>query len=178
MIPSSPYNGGKLLATRNRRIWILALYWLFFVPVCAFVVGRMFSLLRMEFPITLLAAVVVVLNMGTLSRWMTKPFGWAPRPDSEALKLQRGTAEAERIMADFKFDERELHQRDRVHFKAYRLILWFSIAWFALISLCEYLRPDWSRWLGPVFLAVLVSIITALPQTLILLSEPDMEETA
>jgi hypothetical protein len=176
MIPASTYNGAALLATRTRRKWVLAVYWLVFVPACAFIVGRMFSRHEMEFLTTCVVAVIAVLNMMTLSRWMTKPFGWAPRPDPEALKFLRGATEAGKIMADFKFDERELRQRDRVHFKAYRLVLWFSIAWFAALALSEYLRPDWSRWLGPVFLAVLVSVITALPQTLILLTEPDMEQ--
>jgi hypothetical protein len=174
MIPTSKYNAGPLLARRSRRRVVVILYWAFVAPLTVFVVGRFFS--RPTEFFFILLPIVLVLNLVTLTRWMTKPFGW-PQPlhDPEAITSLYGDATAKEIFADTQFDEREARERDRVHFFSYRFVLWFSILWFVLLAVAEFFWPAEARWLGPVFLAGLVALIIGLPQSLILWKEPDVE---
>lgn len=175
MIPTSRYMGGRLLARRRNRRWYVALYWGFIVPAAVFVVARAFARPRLEW-LFCIAAVMMVLNLWTMSRFGLKPTGPLPvRPDPEMLRELRGAAETREIMADWTFDEREARQRDRVHFQAYRWVLMFAFAWFAVLVIVQSIWPEWSRWLGPVFLTLLIAVIAGLPQTLVLWNEPDLE---
>jgi hypothetical protein len=78
-------------------------------------------------------------------------------------------------------DERELHQRDRAHFLAYRaLLVGLSLLW--LVAIWGLLTPRRLNW-GPmsaslmIFGAVMVLLTVALtlPQAILLWTEPDME---
>lgn len=175
MIPTSKYMGGRFVARRRTRRWFVAFYWGFLVPATGFMVGRTFGRPDGEwlfYPVS----VVMVLNLWTFSRFGLKPFGPLPRrPDAQALRLLRGPAETREILADWDFDEREARQRDGVHFTAHKFLVLFSFGWFAVLALCEFLWPAWSRWLGPVFLCLLIAVIVGVPQTLVLWNEPDVE---
>lgn len=176
MIPTSRYMGGRLVAKRRNRRWYVAFYWGFIVPADAFVVGHIFARAHQEW-IFYVAAVVMVLNLWTMSRFGLKPMGpLAVRPDPETLRELRGAAETREIMADWTFDEREARERDRAVFRAYRWMLSFSFLWFAALTIAEGVWPECARWLGPVFLTLLIAVIAGLPQSLILWTEPDVEE--
>ena len=174
MIPQSSYMAGSLLARRRNRRWIVAIYWGFMVPLTAFGVGRTFRHPQEWFVDAV--TVLMVLNLWTITNGLTKPFGRpAFAPSRDFLTLFKGPKETREIMADWQFDEWETRRRDQVHFLAYRLVLMFSFGWFAILAFVQFLRPEWSPWLGPVFLCILIAILTALPQTLILWAEPDVE---
>lgn len=172
MIPTSRYLGGPFFARRGTRRAIVLAYWMFLVPVTAFVVGRTFAQPREWF--FYVVAAVMVLNLWTLSRVGLKPTGPLPRqPDRQALEFFRGTRETKEILADWAFDEREARERDEVHYRAYRFLRIFGFAWFGALAGCQIAWPTASRWMGPVFLSVLVGTIAGLPQTLVLWNAPD-----
>ncbi len=175
MIPTSKYLGGPFLAKRRNRRGIVALYWGLMVPLTAYVVGRAFGRPQTDWFLYPMV-VLMVANLYIFSRWGMKPeFPMPRRPDLNMLNFWRGPADVKAIQTDFEFDEREARERDRVHTRSYRTALWFSFGWFAVLTVCELLWPEWSRWLGPVFLCLLIAVMAGLPQTLVLWNEPDLE---
>jgi hypothetical protein len=176
MIPTSRYLGGPFLARRRNRRWLVGLYWGLMVPLTMFVVGRAFSRPQLEwffYPMV----VLMVVNLLNLGRFGLKPVGSMPRrPDLNILRFGRGAAERKEIEADWNYDEREIRERDRVYFRAYRWALGLSFGLFTALALSEAVWPEWSRWLGPVFLCLLIAVIAGLPQTLVLWNQPDVEE--
>jgi hypothetical protein len=144
------------------------------VPFTAFVVGRAFAKPAPEWYVLVMAA-VMVLNLLTLSQIGVKGVAASPIPiDRETVAFWHGTEELRRLEADLRLDERESQLRDHAHFRASRVVRWFAPAWFAVLCLLRGLAPDWSAWLGPVFLSILIAVILALPQTLVAWSEPDV----
>jgi len=73
-------------------------------------------------------------------------------------------------------DEREIRVRDRVHFVAYTVSRWFALLLFAAYALLSTLNVSWLARIGPLFFFLLALMLWSLPQTLILWTEPDMEE--
>lgn len=70
-------------------------------------------------------------------------------------------------------DEREREQRDRAHYRAYRILLWVMLA--ALLPYCVAMgRP--SAWLmreSPLVVWLLLVTALSLPQSVLLWTEPD-----
>ena len=75
-------------------------------------------------------------------------------------------------------DEREMNERDRVHFVAYTLARWIALFLFAAYALLGAIHVSWFSQLGPFFFFLLTLVLWSLPQTLILWTEPDMEPEA
>jgi hypothetical protein len=73
-------------------------------------------------------------------------------------------------------DEREAWERDRMHFIAYTLVRWLTLLLFALYILFGAIHAEWLRVAGPLILFLITLMLWSLPQTLILWTEPDMEE--
>jgi hypothetical protein len=83
---------------------------------------------------------------------------------------------AARFGAEAPLDERETGERDRMHFLAYTLTRWFALLLLAIYGLVAINFPAALRQIGSIFLCLLTLSLWSLPQTLILWTEPDMEE--
>jgi len=85
---------------------------------------------------------------------------------------------------DYRNDERELRQRDRAHYQAYRvLIAGLGLLWCASIGVLSThvpsvlgLLPAQQLLYG--FIVALLVVSLTLPQAILLWNEPDMEEDA
>ncbi len=177
MIPTSRAMAGPFVAKRRNRRWMVGIYWGMMVPLTAFVVGRVFARQPSEW-FMLIAAAVMVLNLFTLSRLGTKPFFPAPMLiDREMVAFWNGKEDLARLDADLRLDERETQLRDRAHFRAYGILVWFALGWFGMLCVSRMLEPAWSAWTGPVFLSVLIAVLLGLPQTLLAWNEPDVNPT-
>jgi hypothetical protein len=151
-------------------------YWGVVVPATAFVVGRVFSG-AMQGEATVVVAIVMVLNLLTLGRTGTKPFLKTPyKPDFKHTSFFQGVRAAHELEADWKLDEREQRTRDRVFFQSYQWVYWVAFVWFGVYALGQTVKPAWSLWLGPVCFAVFVALVAGLPHSIILWTEPDIEE--
>jgi hypothetical protein len=73
-------------------------------------------------------------------------------------------------------DERETDERDHVHYVAYTLARWLALFLFVLYGLLGAIHVPWFGHVGPFFFLLLTLVLWSLPQTLILWTEPDMEE--
>lgn len=111
-----------------------------------------------------------------------KPFRglrWAPLNDRDGTQTVFGKPQPivlNSIGSDFELDERETHERDRVHFLAYTAARWGALAMLALTVIASTLRAEWLVWMTPTFLFLLVLTLWSLPQSIILWTEPDVEE--
>jgi hypothetical protein len=81
---------------------------------------------------------------------------------------------------EYRNDERELHQRDRVHYQAYQFILYIFLGFCLLANLGGHFlmrRPllAYELFYGPVLVAIVIAY--TLPQAILLWTEPDMEES-
>jgi hypothetical protein len=83
---------------------------------------------------------------------------------------------------DYRNDERELRQRDRAHYQAYRvLIVGLALLWAASIGVISKPAPPvWAPMHAQLllygFVVALLVVSLTLPQAILLWSEPDMEE--
>jgi hypothetical protein len=81
------------------------------------------------------------------------------------------------IGSDFELDERETHERDHVHFIAYTAARWGALLLMVLTVILSAWRAQWLVWMAPTFLFLLVLTLWSLPQSIILWTEPDVEES-
>lgn len=111
-----------------------------------------------------------------------KPFRglrFAPLYDRDQTQTVFGKAQpviAGVSAADLVMDERELHERDRMHFLAYTVARWAAMGLLAICLLVSWWRAQWIVWMAPTCLFLLVLTLWSLPQSLILWTEPDVEE--
>lgn len=176
MIPASKSTGGTFLARRAARRWTLVLFWGIFLPFSTFAIGR--GLIRHPNDPAWVYYTLFAINVSfaTVMRSLVKPFyGLPPAPNPATLTSLYGPARAGQMLASLRVDEREAHQRDHIHFIAYRFLHWFAQGWLALLVVAALIWPGSMRWLAPLFLFLLVAVIGSLPQTLILWTEPDIE---
>jgi hypothetical protein len=73
-------------------------------------------------------------------------------------------------------DEREQHERDRIHFRAYSIVRWLGLLILAAYAALGEMHVSWFSRIGPFAVLVLVLVLWVLPQSIILWTEPDMEE--
>lgn len=107
-----------------------------------------------------------------------KPFRgmrWVPMTETVTLFGKPQTV-AGMNPADGDLDEREMRERDRVHFTAYTLGRWMAMGLFAVCAVVDVWRAELLVWIAPALLFLLVLTLWSLPQSLILWSEPDVEE--
>ncbi|MGA8740899.1 MAG: hypothetical protein WB561_06910 [Terracidiphilus sp.] len=118
---------------------------------------------------------------------LIKPFnGKAPRRSAYretpflmlALRVYQPTPEE----SEYRSDEREVHQRDRAHYQAYKVLtIGLTVLW--LVADWKMKVPRLLMWMhvsadGLLYGLVLMAIVAALtlPQAILLWTEPDMEE--
>jgi hypothetical protein len=125
---------------------------------------------------------------GITPRGLVKPFnGKKPRqPGTTTPRIGLGLRVFPAVIAgdeaEFRNDERELHQRDRAHYLAYQGA-GAAVAMILTVALFRSLFPEWFAWVTVppdelyfgLLLAVAVLMMT-LPQAILLWTEPDMEE--
>jgi hypothetical protein len=125
---------------------------------------------------------------GLTPRGLVKPFnGKSPRMQTRTnpmigLRLQVFPEVLPGDEGEFRNDEREVHQRDRAHYRAYQVV-GGVVAVMMTLAMFRSMKPEWRAWpevgadelyLG-VFLGLAVLMMT-LPQAILLWTEPDMEE--
>jgi hypothetical protein len=169
---------GLSVARRSTRRFLVVFYW---TGIAAFVAAFLFDQMRHTLDIFgIIIALQILTNLpsllgGVRAGGVIKPYRgvrWAPLLNRNAVQSAfRGTS-----AADLALDERETRLRDRVHFAAYTLMRWFSLAIFAGFALFAVLRPEWTRQAGLLCFILLVLALWSLPQTLILWNEPDIED--
>lgn len=185
MISASNKLFGQSVARRSRRRILVVVYWL---AVAAFTGAFWVDQARHTLDIFgVFIALQLLVNLssvlgGVRAGGAVKPYRgvkWAPLLDRDDLQTVFGAPRpilAGAAASDLALDERETRLRDRIHFVAYTLMRWITLAVFAAFALIIYLRPDWMHQAGLFFFLLLATILWSLPQTLILWSEPDMED--
>jgi hypothetical protein len=117
---------------------------------------------------------------------LIKPFnGKRPRradapPSLLLLKLRVYQLMPDANGESYRSDERELHQRDHAHYRAYQaLAIACIVPWFYSAM---RLKPDWLNWIpvapDAVYYGLMMAILTlflTLPQAILLWTEPDMD---
>jgi hypothetical protein len=112
---------------------------------------------------------------------LVKPFRgvhWVPMQEGGGVQTLLRPANGPAILQDISLDERETHERDRVHFNAYTVARWFALLLFVIYGLLGAMHVAWFSRVGPFFLFLLTLTLWSLPQSIILWTEPDMEEQA
>jgi hypothetical protein len=104
---------------------------------------------------------------------MVKPFRATKPGREEVQSLFQSSA---RFGQDASLDERETGERDRIHFLAYRIACVLAMILALILFVLNDYEFAWMSRVAPVFLFALTIILLGLPQTLILWTEPDMEE--
>jgi hypothetical protein len=75
-------------------------------------------------------------------------------------------------------DEREIVERDRIHFLAHNITRWLAAVLFFAFTYCVQLCPAALAQIGTTFLFVIALSLWSLPQCMILWTEPDLEPDA
>jgi hypothetical protein len=184
---------GISVARRNTRRVIVVLYWSFLV---VFSWGFMHHHAHqgfdnlLTFNDLLLAALLPALLGGVRAGGPVKPFRgvhWIPWatdwndysfksfyeiPDTKSLLRRASTSDVYTPL-----DERETRLRDRVHFLAYTLARWLALLILAVYLLFAAIDQAWIARLGPMIVFMLTLTLWSLPQTMILWTEPNVEES-
>jgi hypothetical protein len=110
---------------------------------------------------------------------LVKPFRgvhWVPMQQQGGVQTLLKPAGLPQILQDISLDERETHERDRVHFNAYTVARWFALLLFVIYGVLGAIHVAWFSRVGPFFLFLLTLTLWSLPQSMILWNEPAMEE--
>jgi hypothetical protein len=176
MISTSEELFGFSIARRStRRVLVVAYY-------CAMAFGLYELLFNSDSKAsglgTYIVGIVVLINLplclgGVRRGGFVKPFRGVKWNPGEVQTLLHPS---NRSGADAPLDERETGERDRMHFLAYTLTRWFALLLLAVYGLIAANYPAAHRQTGSVFLCLLTLSLWSLPQTIILWTEPDMEE--
>jgi hypothetical protein len=181
---------GFSFARRNTRRCVLACYWFLMLLSCY---GFQRHLSRSGFGfMTLNAVFIFIVFTGLLGGvrgggpvrafrgvrwipWQTEGRDYNPLTSAAPQSLAQSQEDPHGdVYAPL--DERETRERDRVHFIAYTLARWGTLAFLSVYLLLGALDVAWLGRVGPCLLFLLTMILWSLPQSLILWTEPDMEE--
>jgi hypothetical protein len=175
---------GLSMARRRSRQWLVIGYW---CMVGGFLAAFSIHEVRHRWNgFAVLVAFQVIVSMpallgGVRASGAVKPYRgvkWAPLCDRDDVQTVFGQPKPElagNLIPEPDLDERERHERDRIHFVAYTLVRWLALAMFAVYGLLGLIHADWLSRLGPLFFFLITFLLWSLPQTLILWTEPDME---
>jgi hypothetical protein len=176
---------GIPVARQRTRRMLLVVYW---CAITAFAGAFLLDQTRHTLGVFgILIALQMLTNLpallgGVRAGGAVKPYRgvrWAPLLDRDDLQTVFGGPKpvvAGLLNPEAELDERETRLRDRTHFVAYTLMRWITLALFAGYGLIAYFSPEWMRQAGLFFFLLLALVLWSLPQTLILWTEPDMEE--
>jgi len=183
---SSPFPWFSTARRRTRRLIVVA-YWI--VALCVFGIVQWKEVLRpghldglgLLFPLQAIIFLPAILG-GVRAGGMVKPFRgvhWAPsqqHDETQTLFGPRRPVVNSMTAADLELDERDLRERDRMHFYAYTIARWLILLFLALQVGAVFLSPDWLLRAGDAAFFLLALVIWSLPQSMILWTEPDMEQ--
>lgn len=182
---SSPFPWFSTARQRTRRVVVVA-YWIFALSL--FGLFEWAQLFRHHEPgVGLLLPLQIVIFLpailgGVRAGGMVKPFDrvrWAPINESDGTQTLFGPARplvGSMTAADLTLDEREQSQRDHVHYFAYTAARWVALALLAAQFGVSLVSQRWMLDFGAAAFFLLALTLWSLPQTLILWTEPDVEE--
>ena len=78
--------------------------------------------------------------------------------------------------ASLHLDERETRLRDRAHYTAYAVARWLALALFSIYAALLVFHAGVANKIAPSFFFLLTWTVWSLPQSIILWTEPDMDE--
>lgn len=183
MIADTRTSWGYSVDRRSRRRGIVVIYWM--ATAALLVAFARHSILHHGVFVNAALANILVfwpaILGGVRAGGAVKPFRgvhWTPLNDGDGTQTLFGKPQTLSGInpADGDLDEREMRERDRVHFAAYTIGRWMAMALFAVCAVVDVWRPDLLLWMAPTFLFLLVLTLWSLPQSLILWTEPDVEE--
>jgi hypothetical protein len=173
---------GFSVARRGTRRALVLVYWSFLALSCvAFLIHQArhgFDGGSVVFTLQFLVFLTALLG-GVRAGGFVKPFRGVhlvPLMESGGLQSLLRPANPPAILEDAGLDERESRLRDRVHFVAYTLTRWFALLLFVLYGAVGFVHAAWLALAGPFFFFLLTMTLWSLPQSIILWTEPDMEE--
>ena len=183
---SSPFPWFSTARRRTRRLIVVA-YWI--VALCVFGIVQWkevllpghLGALGLLFPLQAIIFLPAVLG-GVRAGGIVKPFRgarWVPSPqrdEAQTLFGPRRPLIGSMTAADLELDERDLRDRDRTHFYAYTAARWLVLVFLAMQVGAVFLNPVWLLRAGNAAFFLLALVIWSLPQSMILWTEPDMEQ--
>ena len=175
---------GVRIAGRRARRWLVAGYWALMLLICVgFLLHQTRHGVEALNPWGLLPifAGIVSLLGGVKVGGAVKPFSGrqymgSPTPGDEGGLTLLGHKSIYPPEDSGILDERDRNQRDAVHYVAYTAVRWLALALLFLYGAIGAAHASWFPRVGPFLLFLLTLVLWSLPQTVILWTEPDMEE--
>lgn len=169
---------GLSIASRGTRRWMLVAFWcVIAASLCTLGASDGHGSLATQTAFNMLIFLPLLLG-GVCAGGLVKPFRgirFVPLQARGVQTLLHASALSE-VQESARLDERESRLRDRVHFIAYTVSRWLALVLTGVCALLgTYSTVPLSR-VGPLLFYLLTLTLWSLPQTLILWSEPDMEE--
>ena len=122
---------------------------------------------------------IVILLGGVRAGGWVKPFRTQRQGRSIVQPLfGKSLTQRDLIAQELAIDEREITERDHIHFVAYSIAQIMVLVLFVSYSLMGSWKQELLLQAGPVFFFLLTLTLWTLPQTLIMWTEPDMETEA
>jgi len=173
-------------ARRRTRRFVVVVYWI--AILAAFSIIQWVNIFRpshmngigLLLPLQIIVFLPAILG-GVRAGGLVKPFQgvhWVPLPEREqtqALFGPRRPLIGSSTAADLQLDERDVRDRDRVHFFAYTVSRWLVLLLLIAQSGAGMVSPFWMLHAGNAAFFLLALVLWSLPQSLILWTEPDME---
>jgi len=161
----------KASRQKTRRRWVVTFWSVMTMLFCV----SLLSVFR-HGPIAMLAELLVVYSYamsvalgGVSGSGFVKPF----RGKQPLLEL----AAPGRTQASFNLDERETRLRDRAHYTAHAVVRWLALALFGIYAALLVFHAGVANKIAPSFFFLLTWTVWSLPQSIILWTEPDMDES-
>lgn len=155
--------GISIARRRTRRLVVMAYAALMAFGVFAILVRGDFRSLGIVGPVFFMLPLMLG---GVKQAGMVKPFRTAEAGSVQLFKREKP------------LDEREMDERDRIHFQAHTITRWLAAVLFFTFTFCVQSLPAALPRIGTTFLFLLALSLWSLPQCMILWTEPDMEEEA
>lgn len=164
---------------RQTRRVLVAGYWFFLAAYCgAFLVraqhhGFLFN--GSDLTVFLIPAILGGVRYGGAVKPFRSPV-FVPLMERSDVGTIFGRSSTRGFETLEPLDERETNLRDRVHFVAYSVCRWLAFLLFVLYGILGLIKPVWLSAVGPFLFVVLTLTLWSLPQSIILWTEPDLEE--
>jgi hypothetical protein len=168
---------------KARRRYVAILWCIMMLLFCASLLSEIRNRTNaIQTPMLVEMAFCMSLVLGGVSAGgMVKSFrGLQPLPlpeeKSQLQPLFEAAASAQ-SPAPAHLDERETRLRDRAHYTAYAVARWLTLALFSIYAALFVFHVAWANRIVPSFFFLLTWTVWGLPQSIILWSEPDMDES-
>lgn len=174
---------GYSLARRRTRRWLVGAFWGGLVPLLCvgfqlvFITSHNQNGIAVNFAVLSILWITIWLGGVHAGGWV-KPFRAQTKVRNivQPLFAKPKPTQSELIAQELAMDERESFQRDYIHFVAYSIARTMTLLLFTLYYLLGFWNQELLRQAGPLLFFLLTITLWSLPQTLILWTEPDMEE--